>query len=586
MDFNVFDKARRSSSNHELDLMEAFAQGRISRRGFMRRGAVIGMSVPLMSAVIASCGSSVSTTKATTPGSVASTTGSSAGSAGTAGSAAGSAAGTSAGTVASGSVPQGGTIRVASQTPSKTLDPITMIDLGAYGIVAQSFEFLCALGKDGDIGPGLATDWKPNADGTEWTFNLRKGVKWQNGGDFTAADVAATVDRLVEAKNAGINGVLEKGAVTVKDPNTAVFKLKSANGLFPYLMSVYNAQTVITPVSYVTGTEMDKKPDGTGPWKLTKYDKSTGATFVRNDAWWGGKTPLDSVEWIFSDDVGTQVSGIQGGAADAIVQFSVTGGDALLSDPNFNVIAVQAANHRQIWMRNDTALFKNKAIRQAFALSLDRELMVSQLFKGKADVANDHPIAPFLAYFDSSVPQRKRDVEAAKKLLATAGATGFKATLNAPKLQEIPQLAALVQTNAKDAGMDITLNVESTDTFYDEWCKTYTPICDGGQDFGIVDYGHRATPDVFLSAAYATGTWNSAHFSNTEFNTAFAKYQSALTVDDHKAACKTMETIANDEVPYAIPYFYYNISGHTKKFKGVEVSALGQMFFGKASKAS
>jgi peptide/nickel transport system substrate-binding protein len=112
------------------------------------------------------------------------------------------------------------------------------------------------------------------------------------------------------------------------------------------------------------------------------------------------------------------------------------------------------------------------------------------------------------------------------------------------------------------------------------------PICDGGQEFGIVDYGHRAVPDVFLNAAYATGTWNSAHYKSDDFNAAFVEYQKALTVGDHMAACKKLETIANEDVPYAIPYFYNVLSGHTKKFTGVKVSALGQMFLGAASKTA
>ena len=57
-----------------------------------------------------------------------------------------------------------------------------MQDLGGYGLVAQSFEFLAALDPaTGDIGPGLAVSWEPNADNCVWTFKLREGVKWQNG---------------------------------------------------------------------------------------------------------------------------------------------------------------------------------------------------------------------------------------------------------------------------------------------------------------------------------------------------------------------------------------------------------------------
>ena len=72
-----------------------------------------------------------------------------------------------------------------------------MQDLGTYGMIAQCFEFLCTLGDEGAIAPGLAESWESNEDGTVWTFHLRQGVKWHDGTDFTSADVAATLDRLV-----------------------------------------------------------------------------------------------------------------------------------------------------------------------------------------------------------------------------------------------------------------------------------------------------------------------------------------------------------------------------------------------------
>ena len=70
--------------------------------------------------------------------------------------------------------------------------------------------------------------------------------------------------------------------------------------------------------------------------------------------------------------------------------------------------------------------------------------------------------------------------------------------------------------------MDITLHVESTSTFYDRWCKVYDSTvppagCDGGEEFGIVDYGLRGIPDVYLVKAYATGEWNSAHYMSEPF---------------------------------------------------------------------
>jgi peptide/nickel transport system substrate-binding protein len=563
MDYRAFDRVRGQVGPLELDLVESYAKGILPRREFVRRATVIGLSVPFISAIISACGSDDD----------------GGGSAGTSGGTGTSPAATGAGT-------PGGTIKVASQKPAGPLDPVAMQDLGTYGIIAQCFEFLCTLGDD-DIAPGLAESWSPNEDGTVWTFQLRQGVKWQDGSDFTSADVAATMDRLVAAGNSGLKGVIEAGAVDTTDPNVAVFTLASPNGNFPYLVSVYNAQSVITPASYETGTTLDGTPNGTGPFKLDRFDAATGATFVRNDTWWGGQTPLDGSEWLFFDDLGAMVTTTTAGEADAIVQFQVIGGDALFNDSNFNVLAFQAATHRQIWMRCDTGQFTDKRVRQALAYTFDRQQMITTLFRDKADIANDHVIAPFYPFFFDGTPQRGRDIDKAKALLAEVGTPNISAVLHAGDLQEIPQLAQIIQVGAKEAGFDLQIEVESLDTFYGaQWCPETPadPPCSGAAELGIVDYGHRATPDVYLNAALATnGIWNSSQYSSPDFDAAFREYQGAVGVEAQMAACEKIQSILNDEVPVGLPYFYNYLSGHSNKFQGVRVSALGQMYLDQAS---
>ncbi len=390
MDWKPFDRDRAAVGPEELDLIESYSQGRINRRDFVRRGTVIGLSVPFLGAVIAACGGddddAVSSDTAadggsdTTPGTEPSGTG---------------ATGT-----------PGGVIRVASQKPAGPLDPIGMQDLGSYGIVAQCFEFLCTLGES-DIAPGLAESWEPNEDGSVWTFQLRQGVMWHDGTPFTSADVAATLDRLAAAANAGLNGVIGEGSVDASDPAVAVVTLLAPNGNFPYLVSVYNAQSVITPVAYTTGTTLDQSPNGTGAWVLKSFDAATGAEFERNPDWWGGTTPLDGSVWSFFDDEGSMVTAASAGEVDTLVQFQVIGGDALFNDENFTVVGFPAATHRQIWMRCDQGQFADPKVRQALGMCIDRQALVDTLFKGQASIGNDHVIAPIYPFFDPSVPRAR-----------------------------------------------------------------------------------------------------------------------------------------------------------------------------------
>jgi peptide/nickel transport system substrate-binding protein len=564
MDYLKLDKVRTSTSPLQLDVVEAFANGRLSRRDFIKRGTVVGLSMGSISAVIAACGGS-------TPS----------------GSAAASVPGSAGASAPAASAVAGGSIKIAVQRPV-TLDPVAMQDLASYGLVAQSMEFLCTLSSDAsDIAPGLALSWAPNDDNTVWTFKLRDGVLWHDGTPFTSADVVATMERLVTANNSGVGGVLGAGGAVATDATTVTFTLLGPNGNFPYLVSVFNAQAVITPVAYVAGTTLDKVPAGTGPWKLDSYDITSGAKYSRNDAWWGGKTPLDATEFIFFDETGAMVTAYQGGQADAIVQFDVLSGAPLFADPNFNAVETKTANHRQIWMRVDKGPFKDKRVRQAFALTIDRPALIETLFKGKAVQGNDHVVWEGYPYYSDAVTQRAANIDQAKQLLSDAGATGLAVTLQYGNLSEIPDLAVLLQSQAAPAGITITPAGQDNGTFYGAaWCpaEPADPPCSGADDFGIVDYGHRGSPDVYLNSAFKTGgVWNSAQYASPEFDAAFKSFQGAIGVDAQTAASATLEKIMNEDVPNAIPYFYNYLSGFSKKFTGIRSCALGQMFLDTAS---
>jgi peptide/nickel transport system substrate-binding protein len=585
MDLRFLDRVRRNAGPLELDHIESFAQGRISRRDFVTRGTVLGMGLPLLGAIVTACGSSKPKAGAASTAAPKATdapaTTKAAGPATTAAQAT---------TVAPATAPAGfkagGTLKVAAQTPGGPLDPVAMENLGSYTIVTVCFEYLCGPGEGAELVPMLAESWKPNADASEWTFTLRKGVKWHDGSPFTADDVVATMDRLA---GSNLKASIAAGSSKATDANTVVLKLIAPNGQFPYLVSHWNPQSVITPKAFVLGSTLDKVKTGTGPFKLTDYNPDTGCAFARNDDWWGGKPILDKVEFIFSQDIAVQMSGLQAGAADAAVQFSVLDGKAILDDTKkFTVETIRGSGHRQIWFNvRDEGPFKDKRVRQAVALGLDRQALVDNVLQGRGDVANDHPIAPIYPFFDKSQPQRKRDIAKAKQLLADAGKTGLKATLVVGKLQEIPQLAELIQSQLKEIGMEVTLDVVENKVHYDRWCKVYDSKvepagCDGGTDFGLVDYGNRGTPDVYLTKAYSTGEWNSAHFNNPEFNALVKEYQAALTNDGRAKAIAKIQVIASEEVPYVIPYFLNAGMAFNNKVKGIKATGLGHYYLGKA----
>ena len=570
MDLKRFDRVRRTAGPLEGELMDAYLQGRVSRRAFLVRGSVLGLSMVSLSAVLAACGDDEEGSDTTDAGG-STPTGETTGE-------------TTAETTPAGGLKKGGTLRLAAQRPGSPLDPVAMDNIGSYSPVVMAFEYLCGIGDGFALAPMLAEEWSPNADGSVWTFKIRQGVKWHQGGDFTAADVVASLDRLAPTN---LQAYIDAGSAVATDDYTVEVSLKAPDGQFPFLVSPYNPQAVMTPVDYPLGTLFDQKPNGTSAFKLESYDVATGAKYVRFDEWWGGVPNLDAVEFLFSDDNATQINGLLGDQADAVVQFGVSDADAIFANDSITVDAIRGAGHRQIWFNVREGTFTDVRIREAVALGIDRQALVDTVLQGRGDVGNDHPIAPAYEFFDASQPQRERDVEKAKALLEEAGVPGLAVTMHAPDLQEIALLAEVVQSQLKDIGMDITLNVESTSTFYDRWCAVYdsetAPAgCDGGEEFGIVDYGNRATPDVYLVKAYATGEWNSAHYLSEEFNTAVAAYQATVDLESRKEAIKAVQEIANRDIPYVIPYFYNTLTAYKKNFTGVKHTGLGHYFVGTA----
>ncbi len=575
MNWKRFDWARRSATPLELDLIEHYAAGKISRRDFVRRGTIIGLGAPVMGAVIAACGDDDDEPAADDSAP-----------------ADDSAAGDDGAPAAA-----GGTLIVAIQfgDANSGLDPLNMLDLGTYSVLSQSFEYLVGLADDGNIGPtALSTGWSPNEDGSVWTFDIRPGVMWQDGSEFTSADVAATFDRLAIA-GAGVAGVIDEGSVDASDPTKAVVSLISPNGNFPVLVSIFNPQSLITPADYTDGTRLDERSAGTGAWVLDSHDPTTFTTrFTPNPNWWGGSVNLDAVEMRGFESIGTAVAALQGNEVDMVQQFNVIDGRSLLTDDNFVVLKPPAANHRQLWFNTQEGQYTDPQVRQALAFTINRQQMVDSLFEGQGVVANDHPVYPTLPFFEEGVvEQRAPDIERARQLLADAGVPdGVSGPLQVGNLQEIPDMAAIVQQNAAEAGFNFNVSVTDNSDFYGaHWCPgggdDPTRPCGPSAEIGIVDYGHRPTPDIYFGRALATGgDWNSSNYASDDFDAAFNSYQSSVDVEGQTAAVSDIQRILHEDTPAIYAFYFDYLSAHKNNVAGVEVTALGHMLFQNATKSA
>ena len=524
-------------------LLGEVMSGRMTRRQLLVRASVVGLSATMVGQLLAACGSS----NASSPS----------------------------GTVSM-SPKAGGTLRVGMTSPTVALDPTTMYDGGSIAIVQLVGEYLMNVNLDLTLQPVLAVSWSPDPTAKIWTFNLRKGVTFQNGKAFGADDVIATFKILLNPKTysaalSSFQGILTEAGLEKVDDSTVRFNLQQPFVDFPYLVASPNYDCVILPSDFKPGT-WQKTPVGTGPFMLTNYQAKVSATLKKNPNYWlKGQPYLDGVQVTFNDDITSQGLGLQAGSIDMMFATPVQGSEALFSDPNVTILSAPTPQYREMHMRVDTKPFTDKRVRQAIAYTLDRPALVKALFADKAIVGNDNVFYPGYPLAPKDIPQRTQDIARAKQLLAAAGyPNGVSVSLMVEEYQEIPHYATLVQAMAKQAGITVNTHLVTQTYYYGSgnnqpWLKV---------PMGITDWALRAVPEQFFMPAFtSTGAWNSAHFKNPEFDALATQYNTTLDEATRRNVAKQMALLLLDETPAIVAYWFNTNQAVRKNVHGVIIDA-------------
>jgi peptide/nickel transport system substrate-binding protein len=539
-------------------VVDDLLSGECDRAGFIKRATMFGLSVPAMSAVLVAAGEAPVAFAKTTSGKA------------------------------------GGRLRVGlTPIPKGNLEPWTYQETAALQLGGISGEFLNRTQSDLTISPELAVSWKPNADGSEWTYKLRQGVKFANGQPLTADDVIATYSRLLtdptSQAGSAFSGVLSGPGVVKVDDFTITFKLDTPTASFPYLTSNTTYQAIILPKTYAGPFE--KTPQTTGAFNLVSYTPGVSARFDRNPSWWGGAALLDGVDVTLGEDTAI-INGLIGGQLDLLNGIVFANSRALFNNSNVKILSARGATHRQIPMRVDQANspLRDKRVRQAIALTLNRPQIVKTLFNNLADLGNESPFAPV---YPSSVKvaQRHKDIAKAKQLIEAAGfSKGFKTKLVTYQTAELPQLAQIVKQAAKSIGGNIDVKI-LTGTQYYSGTPTQTPWLN--EPMTITDWGHRGVPNVLLNAALTSkavpskkaGTWNAAHFKNKKYDALVKSFGAAIALADQRKYAKQIELLLLDQTPVIFPYFYNSLNAGSPKVAGYKVDQLGSLYLSKTSLA-
>ena len=325
-------------------------------------------------------------------------------------------------------------ITIALPSTPETIDPHQFRSVLSGSIINLMGEGL--LTRDPysmELKPLLAESWR-NINPTTWEFKLRKGVKFQNGEDFTGESVKFTLERIVNSKLNTLGKLTFPPAfspeVTVVDPHTVRIVTKTPDPMVAQRMAA-ESMTMAPPKGLADFKEkfVTDRFIGTGPFKLVENVVGDRIVLEANPGYWGPKPPAQKMTWQVIPDAATRVAALQRGDIDVMLNLPIPLAANVEGDPNLRVYSELSSLTHVILLNTKDGVpqLRDKRVRQALNMAIDRQAIIKNLFAGRGRLLNA-VAGPAVGNGMDPGPY-PYDPAGAKKLLAEAGVpNGFELT--------------------------------------------------------------------------------------------------------------------------------------------------------------
>jgi peptide/nickel transport system substrate-binding protein len=378
-------------------------------------------------------------------------------------------------------------------------------------------EALVKVDRHGKLVPWLAEKWH-TSDNKNYTFFLKKGVRFQNGREMKAADVKFVFDRAMnpETKHPAVKQYEVIADIIVKDDYTITFALKTTNANF--LLTMARQGSVIYPREAVD--TLKSEPIGTGPYKVAEWVRGDRIVLAKNADYHAGLPKLDRVTYRFIPDPNAALAALKAGDVDATM-FGLGPEHIpdLQKDPRFQVIVGETTNDVIMSMNNSRKPFTDVRVRRAVTYGINKPEVVKGAMFGFGRVlgTNVDPLNPYFVDMSGAMPY---DPAKAKKLLAEAGyPNGFDAVLKvAPQYYYTVRTGEVLADQLQKVGVKI--KIEQI-----EWGQWLSRVWKDA-DYDLTIIGHAEAWDV---ANYANPKYY-FRYDSPEFQKIFQ--ESEVTVDD------------------------------------------------------
>ena len=530
-----------------------------TRREFLKRAAMTGLSGPALLSLLAATASHAE--------------------------AAGAQQALSVPARAQGEPKQGGTMVVTGHQEVASLSPDDAGPTVHFVVVTQIHNALLEQDENFVFQP-VPAEAQPemSPDGLTYTFKLRQGVTFHDGEAFTSEAVKYTYEWYMNPANAAVNANNFTSVASVEAPDeyTAIVHLKEPNAAFHAQVST----TFIVPAHYhgkIGEDAYKSKPIGTGPFKLKEWRAAEYTLVEAFDDHFRGRPHLDAFRLNVVPEASVRAIALETGDSDSSVWPLVTEDNLRLADdPKFVNLKSSslAANHFPL--NNTDPILSDKKVRQAMMHAIDRQTLVDDIFGGLASVATANLSPALETYYNPDVPTYPFDPARAGALLDEAGWTmggdgirekggqklSFTCTVITGDQARRPE-AEVAQQFLHDVGIDMQIEEAPVATILEKMRAGEMAASLFNWTYG----GDQGDPDASVTLR-SDGTNNFSHFNNPRVDELLDQGLRELDPAKRATMYKEVQAIVAEEVPFLYIMFWDLYNFFNTRIKGLPESAL------------
>jgi peptide/nickel transport system substrate-binding protein len=469
-------------------------------------------------------------------------------------------------------------LRIGLNDDADVLDPAQSRTFVGRIVYTSMCDKLVDIDQNMKIVPQLATEWTWSDEGKVLTMKIRDGVKFHDGEALDAAAVVYTIERNMTLPESRRKSELSSVAkVEASGPLEVKFTLKSPDVTLLAQLSDRAGMIVAPKVAKELGANFGSKPVCAGPFKFVERIQQDRIVLEKfPDYWDKDKILVDKLTFLPIPDTTVKLANLRSGDLDIAERISASDAQSVKDDPNLTYADVIGPGYMAMYVnvgngsRADNPLGKDKRLRQAFSLAIDREAISQIVYEGTA-MAGNQPFPPNSQWFNKDLPVPARDVEKAKQLMKEAGYETIDIELQHANNTTQTQMMQVIQSMVAEAGFNVTLKATEFATLLSEQTA-------GNYQLSRSDWSGRIDPDGNIHQfVTCKGGINDVKYCNPEvdklLNEARVSPDDAVRKQKYDAA----SAILADDMPIIYlghqPYAY----AISKKVEGFAPSPDGMM---------